>query len=195
MFRRPALRAVVPLAVSSSLAACTVVTVESDFLRRHAVPPDSLVATWAAQQRAAIQLPNLIVRRIEWRRVGPGLELRATIRNDGEKDTAGFAVMALVRRNTDPTGSPCLPLPDEAGLPSAPLLPKQSQRDFYLGAIEHPGSVTLVTTVIVDPPTAAAPGGQIWESSELDNVRTRTWNCEAIGCMEQPDDPVPICPG
>ena len=195
MLPRLALRAVVSLAVLGSLAACTIVTVESEFLRRHAVPPDSLVAAWAAQQRASIQLPNLIVRRIEWRRVGPGLELRATIRNDGEKDTAGFAVMALVRRNTDPTGSPCLPLPDAAGLQGAPLLPRQSQRDFYLGAIENPGSVTLVTTVIVDPPTSAAPGGQIWESSELDNVRTKTWNCDAIGCVEQPGDPVPICPG
>ena len=25
--------------------------------------------------------------------------------------------------------------------------------------------------------------------------RTRSWNCDAIGCVEQPGDPVPICPG
>lgn len=113
-----------------------------------------------------LHLPNLRCREIHFRGGLAGLPLRiaATIENVGfarSKECGVQADMWLsATEQTHRLTARC------------PALDPRSSFRVELGSISDVAENQFANaTVIVDPPTAAKPGGEVWESNEEDNIR------------------------
>ncbi|MCW5982863.1 MAG: hypothetical protein KIT09_32540 [Bryobacteraceae bacterium] len=113
-----------------------------------------------------LYLPNLRCRSID---IGGGLagqplRIAATVENVGQRRSRECGVQAQVwlsaANQTHVLTARC------------PALDPASSFRVELGSIPNVAENQFVNvTVMVDPPTAARPGGEVWESNEEDNAR------------------------
>jgi hypothetical protein len=113
-----------------------------------------------------LHLPNLRCREIHFGGGLAGLPLRiaATIENVGLARSRECGVLAHVWLSA--TGQ------THVFAARCPALDPGLSSRVELGAIQGVAENQFANaTVIVDPPTAARPGGEVWESNEEDNLR------------------------
>ena len=112
-----------------------------------------------------LYLPNLRVQRIDISPIVDRLRIRATIENVGRARSNDCDVVAqvLLRGNNQ----------SHQLQARCPALGPRSIYRVELGTIQGVAAGQFVdVTVIVDPPTQARPGGEVWESNEQDNILT-----------------------
>jgi CARDB protein len=123
-----------------------------------------LVAT-AGRSRIQIHLPNLRCREVDLSFAVDHLHVRATVENVGLARARACDVVAQVWLSA--TGQTHLLQA------RCPALDAGSYQQLDLGVVHNvAGGQFANATVIVDPPTPAHPGGEVWESNKDDNVCT-----------------------
>jgi hypothetical protein len=125
-----------------------------------------LIAAEVANPPLRLYLPNLRCREIHFGGGLASLPLRiaATVENVGLGRSRECEVQAQVWLSA--TGQ------THALAARCPALDPNSSFRVDLGSIANVAENQFANaTVIVDPPTAARPGGEVWESNEEDNVR------------------------
>lgn len=136
-----------------------------------------------------LNLPNLRIRDCDLFVSGLGVDMTVEFENDGpvstrwlfsatgEFDTIASVVVtdAITMQSTTPA------VPQQTfQVRNIPAIGAMQNRHAVMGTISLDGNSNppprdyLVTiTVVADPPTQTAPGGEIWESNEMDNSSMR----------------------
>jgi hypothetical protein len=146
---------------------------------------EELVAAEVERAPVRLNLPNLRCREVHFSGGLSGLPLQiaATVENVGQAPARECTVQAEVWLSVAGTTHQL-----SARCPA--LNPRTSFR-VKLGSIPNVAENQFANaTVTVDPPTAARPGGDVWESNEEDNVR---WS--GVYLAPVPLEPLPEEPG
>jgi hypothetical protein len=116
------------------------------------------------EPRLHLQLPNLRVRRrMHFAQTAPDrLSAAVVVENVGQRGAPACELLAIIRTSGG--------LNDQRVI-RCPALPAGSWVELPLGEVAPaPPGTTVDVQALIDPPTANRPGGQVWESNELDNL-------------------------
>ena len=127
-----------------------------------------------------IRLPNLRISTCDLNRVGDAVRINVDVINDGLGVSGECDLQAVVE--VIPPGG--LQAPVTQRVKKLPPGGIHRFRPFHEVPIAGDGLFVNVQ-LTVDPPTAARPGGEVWESDERDNSEF----CGIFTTMQEPDEP------
>ncbi|MDJ0860691.1 MAG: hypothetical protein QNJ87_13110 [Gammaproteobacteria bacterium] len=137
-----------------------------------------------------LELPNLKVKKFKYAQFGQSVEVAVEAQNLGTADTPPFDVtvngVVINPLTLAPGGGP------EGFVVQFPAMPPGAKRREFVGVMLVPDTDQdwdLFLQAHADPPIPGAPGGAVWESSEIDNSYRET--CRVYG--PNPDTSVPPC--
>jgi len=159
-------------ALAISAAACTNISYNQE--QERLARSEGLRAVRVVDRTPTFLLPNLSVARPADPFVsGNDLNLSVTVRNEGPVPSRDFNIKVDVWVGTTPPASAAF----SKTIRTSGGLAAGAETSASIGPVVLPSiaqrPVDVLVRVIADPATPTSPGGEIWESDEMNNVRER----------------------